>query len=473
MENSKIIDKAVSILNSGGIIIYPTDTVFGIGCLANKPEAIKKLFKIRKRPENNAVTLLVDSVNQATEYFKTVTPQLTTLMKKYWPGALTIVYYCNKERVNKLIRANGDTVGIRMPNHRTALEIIKRIEVPLLGPSANFHKGKTPFNLKDIDKELIKLVDYVVPGSCFEKKASTVVDCTKTPFQILRKGAINFYTLFIDTTGYNKTLVSISDGEHVFKKESDDKAQVTLSLINNLLEENKLKLMDIALIKVSTGPGSFVGIRIGQTIARTLGFLLNIAVLGIIFLFFLTQTTTVLAINLGENIKNIVNQSVKSTSSTYSDSSYTASSNRFTLGSPIYIRIVTQSKGTQKRTIQILDSNKNKIQEVVPQIKADGDTLVYTGITTINNPGTYYLDVKIEDGSNSFSLQQNIEITGNKEPEVSVGTIIPTVPEENKFVASPSSTGQLNSIQENSLYQQIISFVNKIVDVILNKVKDL
>ena len=77
-----------------------------------------------------------------------------------------------------------------MPNHPTTLEIIKKVDVPILGPSANFHGEKTPFEFKDLDQELISLVDYVVEGKCSIKQASTVIDCSKTPWNILRQGAI-------------------------------------------------------------------------------------------------------------------------------------------------------------------------------------------------------------------------------------------------------------------------------------------
>ncbi|MBU4016397.1 Sua5/YciO/YrdC/YwlC family protein, partial [Patescibacteria group bacterium] len=75
------------------------------------------------------------------------------------------------------------------PNHPVTLEIIKKVSVPILGPSANFHGGATPFCFQDLDKELIKLVDFVVEGECSLKQASTVIDCSIRPWKILREGA--------------------------------------------------------------------------------------------------------------------------------------------------------------------------------------------------------------------------------------------------------------------------------------------
>ncbi|MBI2029703.1 threonylcarbamoyl-AMP synthase [Candidatus Gottesmanbacteria bacterium] len=473
MENDQIIDKAVAVLKNGGIIIYPTDTAFGIGCLANNPKAIKMLFEIRKRPSDSAVTLLVNSINMASKYFRDLTPQVIRLMEKYWPGALSIVYYCNKDKVDPLVSSGGDTVGLRAPNHKMTLEIIKRSDVPLLGPSANFHNGKTPFKIEDLDKELVKLVDFVVPGKSNGSKASTIVDCTKTPFQILRKGAVNFYTLLIDSGGVDKTSVSLSFGKIKFKKEENSKAQVTLSLIDKILKENNLKLKDIAQIKLGTQKDSFIGLRIGQTIAKTLGYLLNIPVFIILF-FFVFQTPQVFALD----IKNLVNQSIQSNSSTYSNSNYTNSTNRFQTGNTIYIKIDTTSTGSKNRIIRILDSNKNLVSNVNTNVKSANNQLQYTGSINLNNPGTYYLDVKIEDDSNSFSLQQNIEITGTGKSEIKPKeevniSIIPTVSGENKFIASNASdTIATQTAQQNNIIQNIKNLFNKIGQYLLNFVKN-
>ena len=113
------------------------------------------------------------------------------MIAKYWPGALTIVIPCIKEKVPELVRGKGNNLGVRMPDHEVALEIIKGVGVPLLGPSANFHGEVTPFIFEELDTELIKLVDYVVPGECRSKQASTVIDCSVTPWKILRQGVIN------------------------------------------------------------------------------------------------------------------------------------------------------------------------------------------------------------------------------------------------------------------------------------------
>ncbi len=186
------IKKAVRILREGGIVIYPTDTAFGIGCRMDDEEAVRRLFLLRKRPETQATPVLVDAVMMVREYVRPITQEvLDRLIKPYWPGALTIILYCNKVKVPSLVSGGRDTLGVRIPNHSIAKAIIRGLGVPLLGPSANFHGEKTPYSFSELNPELVKLVDYVVPGRCLLKQASTVVDCTEKPWKLLRKGAVS------------------------------------------------------------------------------------------------------------------------------------------------------------------------------------------------------------------------------------------------------------------------------------------
>lgn len=187
--------EAMNILNNSGIIIYPTDTAFGIGCRIDRPDAIDRLFKLRKRSPVQAVPVLVCSKKMALAYFDNPSDVVRRLMDKYWPGALTIVASCNKEFVYSPIRGGGNNIGLRMPNHEITLSIIRGVNVPILGPSANFHGIPTPYRQEDLDPELVKLVDLVVPGTCSVGNESTVVDCSVDPYVIIRQGAVQLLTL--------------------------------------------------------------------------------------------------------------------------------------------------------------------------------------------------------------------------------------------------------------------------------------
>jgi len=182
--------KAIEALKVGGIVIFPTDTAFGIGCVIDNEEAVKRLFDIRKRPSTQATPVLVESIDMAREYLVDIPEHIEEkLMKKYWPGALTIVLECQAEKVPELVRGGTDTLGVRIPNHPVALEIIRNVGKPILGPSANFHGELTPYTFEDLNPELVKLVDLVVPGECSVREASTVIDCTVSPWKTIRQGA--------------------------------------------------------------------------------------------------------------------------------------------------------------------------------------------------------------------------------------------------------------------------------------------
>jgi len=280
------IKKAIEILKKGGIIIFPTDTAFGIGCRIDDEEAVEKLFKIRKRPSSMATPVLVDSFEMVKVYLKPVSEDARNLMDKYWPGALTIVLPCKTDKVSGLVRGEGKTIGIRVPDNKIIREIIKGVGVPILGPSANFHGEKTPYKLSDLDPNLVDLVDFVISGKTSVGNISTVIDCSVSPWKILRQGAVKIQqttVLYIDSTSNEKVVIELKVDQKKYKEEKKvyrDRSQVLLPMIENILKKHKLEPKDLSSIEVNAGPGSFTGIRIGISIANALSFSLNIPVNG-------------------------------------------------------------------------------------------------------------------------------------------------------------------------------------------------
>ena len=190
-DHQKHIEKAVAILKEGGIVIFPTDTAYGIGCRIDDEKAIEKLFSIRRRPVTQATPVLVSGKEMAKRYILSLPERVErALMDEYWPGALTIILPARVERVPELVRGGTLTIGLRMPNHEIPLSIIERLGVPIIGTSANIHGNSTPYQLSDVDPVLFNLVDYIVPGVCSVKRESTVIDCVSDPWSIVRQGAI-------------------------------------------------------------------------------------------------------------------------------------------------------------------------------------------------------------------------------------------------------------------------------------------
>lgn len=182
------INKAVEVLNNGGVVIFPTDTAFGIGCRIDDHKAIERLFALRKRSLTQPPPVLVSSLRMAQRYGDFTEEIIEKLVDPYWPGALTIIVP-TKDRIDPLVQKDGG-VGLRVPDHQVALEIVERIDCALLGSSANFPGNPTPYKFEDLDPDLVGLVNYVVPGQTNGSEASTVINTIVSPWQILRDGAI-------------------------------------------------------------------------------------------------------------------------------------------------------------------------------------------------------------------------------------------------------------------------------------------
>lgn len=187
--NEKI-EKAVAVLENGGICLLPTDTVFGICCRIDKKEALERLFAIKKRDLSQAVPILVDSTEMVKKYVQSVPSEAEKLMEDYWPGGLTIVLPANKSMVLPLVRGDGDSIGVRIPDLVSTFQIIEKLGIPIVGTSANFHGNPSVTKWKDLDPKLVKLVDYVMEENSLGGVASTVIDCSVTPWKILREGAV-------------------------------------------------------------------------------------------------------------------------------------------------------------------------------------------------------------------------------------------------------------------------------------------
>ncbi len=185
------IEEAVKVLKQGGVVIFPTDTAFGIGCRIDNKDSVKRLFSIRKRPQSQATPVLFDNLEIIKKYVTDIPSDVKEkLMDNYWPGALTIVLPCKTDKVPRLVRGNSKNLGVRIPDNDITLSIIKKVGVGILGPSANFHGDPPPYYFKDLNPELVSLTDYVVEGECKLREVSTVIDCSVKPWKIIREGAV-------------------------------------------------------------------------------------------------------------------------------------------------------------------------------------------------------------------------------------------------------------------------------------------
>ena len=178
------------IINKGGIVIFPTETVYGIGVNGLNEKAIKKLYEVKKRPLNKPISLLVSNMKMVNEIAKDISDLEYKLMENFCPGPFTLVLK-KKDIVPDILTSNGQYVGVRMPDEEIARKLIEYAKVPLATSSANIAGMPSGTNLENIIKDFEGKIDYFIDGG--EAKigiASTVVKVIDGVPQILRQGSI-------------------------------------------------------------------------------------------------------------------------------------------------------------------------------------------------------------------------------------------------------------------------------------------
>lgn len=181
--------KIARVFKDGGIVIFPTDTVWGIGCVYDNDKSIKSLYKIKKRQADKPSSLLIPNITWVSKLAKCTQAQYN-LLSKYWPGSLTVVLPAKDNIVDcDFVSKNGE-VGLRIPDHYRLLEVLKILGKPILGPSANF-AGKTPPSKKSqLDPKLIEFADAVFDSRNGHGLESTVITFRNNKVVTLRAGAV-------------------------------------------------------------------------------------------------------------------------------------------------------------------------------------------------------------------------------------------------------------------------------------------
>lgn len=180
------VDSAVEILKKNGLIVYPTDTLYGIGGNPFNEEVIKKIIEIKKRPKM-PISIAVSNMDMIKR-IAFINPAAVRICEEFLPGPVTVVLL-KKKNVPFLLTAGSEKIGIRIPDNRIALEIINRFG-PVTCTSANIHKGKNPADVETAKKQLGDSIQlYVDDGKCKYSKPSTVVDVSDGKIKVLREGA--------------------------------------------------------------------------------------------------------------------------------------------------------------------------------------------------------------------------------------------------------------------------------------------
>ena len=178
---------AAKIIRDGGLVIFPTETVYGIAANILDEKAMERLYRVKARPEGKPFTVHISDIGMIRDMGCAVTDKAGKLMTKFWPGPLTIILRADK----------GDKIGFRMPADKIALELIRASGVPVAAPSANLSGKPAPTTAREAMADLAGKVEMVIDsGRTSVGIESTVVDLTVEPFVVLRAGAVKEEELF-------------------------------------------------------------------------------------------------------------------------------------------------------------------------------------------------------------------------------------------------------------------------------------
>ncbi|MBC9119171.1 L-threonylcarbamoyladenylate synthase [Fructobacillus fructosus] len=189
--STKAIEVAAKLLQSGEVVAFPTETVYGLGADATNDEAVKKVFVAKGRPSDNPLIMTVGAIEQLQPYVE-LTAQAKELMTVFWPGSLTIILPIKTGMVSMLVTGGLETAAVRMPANQVTRQMIRLAGVPIVGPSANTSGKPSPTTAAHVKHDMAgKIAAIVDDGPTQVGVESTVVDLTAKRPTILRTGAVS------------------------------------------------------------------------------------------------------------------------------------------------------------------------------------------------------------------------------------------------------------------------------------------
>ncbi len=183
------IDAITKVLKGGGLVVMPTDTVYGILGDSTNYETVKKAYEVKNRDYSKPMILLVSCYEMLEEYVEDILDLEKDLMNYYWPGELTILLKRNKN-VLDIVTSGGELVGVRIPNDKNILRIIDEVGKPLISTSANISSKDTITSINLLEKSIVDNIDYIYDGGEVKKRASTIVRVIDDMVVVLRDGGL-------------------------------------------------------------------------------------------------------------------------------------------------------------------------------------------------------------------------------------------------------------------------------------------
>lgn len=189
----RLIRKVVEVLTGGGVIIYPTDTVYAYGCDINNRHAIERLYSIKKISRKKPLSFVFSDVAQLHEYVRNISDQAFKVMKKVLPGPYTFIFKASKI-VPKIAITNQKTIGVRIPENNVALEIVRALGRPIISTSVSTEEGEYVIEPLELEKRHLNEVDLIINCGRKISTPSTILDVSEGDFVVVRegKGEISF-----------------------------------------------------------------------------------------------------------------------------------------------------------------------------------------------------------------------------------------------------------------------------------------
>jgi L-threonylcarbamoyladenylate synthase len=197
----EIIREAATIIKQGGVIAFPTCCLYGLGADAFNPDAIERMIKIKQRPDDKPILVLIDTRNRLESLVTNIPPSAEALMEAFWPGRVTLVFGAQEALSGELTAQTGK-IGVRLPAHPAACALVKHVRGPVTGTSANLSGRSSCHRAQDLDLQLAGQLDLILDaGTLRGGTGSTVVDVTVDPPRILREGQVTANDILSRITG--------------------------------------------------------------------------------------------------------------------------------------------------------------------------------------------------------------------------------------------------------------------------------
>ena len=185
-----VLTRAGEVLRAGGLVAYPTETVYGLAASAFVIDSVARVYDAKQRPFSQALPVQIADASEVETLARSVSAAAKRLIADFFPGPLTLVLW-RLPSVSLTVTGGGNTIGLRMPDHPVALGVLRAFGAPVVCPSANLTGRRSPMSAQDVLEDLDGVIDLVLDGGeTSDRTASTVLDVTQEPARILREGKI-------------------------------------------------------------------------------------------------------------------------------------------------------------------------------------------------------------------------------------------------------------------------------------------